>query len=346
MDNPPLYAKLAFLSDARTYGDPASPPVMFETHMSCVILAGDKAFKLKKPVSFPYLDYSTLDRRESACRAEAALNLRLAPAVYLGVAPLRLGAAGFSIGGTGTTVDWLVCMRRLDSRFLLDHAIRNGTVSRAQIDKVAASLAGFYRRAKRVILSPDDYRRKWQRNLTENRTVLLHSGFAIPRAAVWRIDRVQRRMLSQASGIFAARVHNHRIVDGHGDLRPEHIWLNDRPQIIDCIEFNRTFRCIDPLDEIAFLSVECEQLGASWIAARILHQVSLALHDRIPEPLYRFYRSYRAALRARLAIAHLLEPNPRSPERWPAAARAYLAIAEREARWLELWLAGMKRPVT
>ncbi len=348
MEEPSLSGKVAFLSDPQTYGALVSAPVVFETHMSWVFLAGDKAFKLKKPVQFPYLDYSTLARRESACRAEARLNHRLAPSVYLGVVPLRLGSSGYSIGGHGKTVDWLVCMRRLDTRLLLENAIREHSVDRRQIDEVALALAKFYRRTDRLILSPDQHKRNWYRNITENRDVLLRSGLGLPRATIWRVDRIQRRVLSDCHSLFTARVSGRHIIDGHGDLRPEHIWLGDPPQIIDCIEFNRGFRSIDPFDEIAFLSVECERLGAYWIGTQIIESVARKLHDAVPEPLYRFYRCYRATLRARLTIAHLLEPNPRAPEKWPVVARAYLAIAVREALWLEQWLTKHKaaRPVS
>ena len=339
MGEPSLAGKVAFLSDPQTYGAPVSaPPLVFETHMSWVFLAGDRAYKLKKPVHFPYLDYSTPARRESACRAEARLNCRLAPLVYLGVVPLRLGAAGYSIGGRGEIVDWLVCMRRLESRFLLDQAIRDNRVDPGQIERVTLALAVFYRKTDRIILLPEQHRRGWERHIAENREVLLRSSLGLSRAAVRRIDRIQRRILSDCSGLFAARVHGHRILDAHGDLRPEHIWLSDPPQIIDCIEFNPRFRSIDPFDEIAFLAIECERLGAAWIGKQIAERLAYLLHDRIPEPLYRFYRCYRATLRARLTIAHLLEPDPRTPEKWRDVARAYVDIARREALWLEHWL--------
>ena len=133
------------------------------------------------------------------------------------------------------------------------------------------------------------------------------------------------------SSAFAKR----SIVDGHGDLRPEHIWLGDPVRIIDCLEFNPHLRTVDPFDEIAFLSVECDRLGAGWASKYITRRIMRGLRDGLSEELFLFYRCHRAMLRARLAIAHLLEPNPRTPDKWPRLARAYLKIAGADATRLE-----------
>jgi aminoglycoside phosphotransferase family enzyme len=124
-------------------------------------------------------------------------------------------------------------------------------------------------------------------------------------------------------------------VDGHGDLRPEHIWLDHEVRIIDCLEFNPRLRAVDPLDEVAFLALECERLGAPWAGRYIRKGIERGLHEASPTGLFHFYRAYRATLRARLAIAHLLEPQPRTPEKWPRVARTYLDIAARDAAKIE-----------
>jgi aminoglycoside phosphotransferase family enzyme len=124
-------------------------------------------------------------------------------------------------------------------------------------------------------------------------------------------------------------------VDGHGDLRPEHIWLGDPVKIIDCLEFNRSLRAVDPFDEIAFLCIECERLGGAWAGEYIKRHARLTLSDGLPEELFTFYRCHRATLRARLTIAHLLEPNPRTVDKWPRLARTYLRLAANDARRLD-----------
>ena len=109
-------------------------------------------------------------------------------------------------------------------------------------------------------------------------------------------------------------------------------------RIIDCLEFNTRLRTVDPFDEIAFLTLECERLGAAWAGQYIRRGVELGLHEDLPAELFLFYRSYRATLRARLAIAHLFEPKPRTPEKWPRLALTYLNIAARDAARLEVRL--------
>jgi len=330
---PTLEQKVEFLSRSSAYAQPVTGVLRRETHMSCVFLAGDRVYKLKKPVRFPYLDFSNLGRREGACRAELRLNRRLAPDVYLDVMPLTATPSGLAIGGDGPIMDWLVVMRRLDEAQTLEHAILEHRVEPWQLDRLIAALIQFYRRAERVFLSPAVHLRDWHQSLSDNLRVLLDPGLGLPSGLVRRVATVQRRFLSRQRKALAARLCS--IVDGHGDLRPEHIWLGDPVRIIDCLEFNPRLRAVDPFDEIAFLSLECDRLGAAWTGKYIRRGVSRGLPDGVSDELFLFYRCNRAMLRARLAIAHLMEPKPRTPEKWPHLARTYLAIAAADAIRLE-----------
>jgi aminoglycoside phosphotransferase family enzyme len=178
----------------------------------------------------------------------------------------------------------------------------------------------------------------WSKNLSVNRRVLLEERLGLPSGLIRKVDRIQRQFVAEHGDLLATRVRLGRIVDGHGDLRPEHVWLDHDVRVIDCLEFNTRLRTVDPLDEVAFLTLECERLGAAWAGQYIKRGVERGLHEDMPEELFLFYRSYRATLRARLAIAHLLEPNPRTPEKWPRLARTYLDIAARDAAQLEALL--------
>jgi aminoglycoside phosphotransferase family enzyme len=326
-----LAEKVALLSRAEAYQHPVAEVALRETHMSWVFLAGDRVYKLKKPVRFPYLDFSTLERREAACRAEVSLNRRLAPDVYIRVAPLTLSAGALSIDGPGVVADWLVVMRRLDERWDLDRVLREERLERLQLDRVAARLVRFYRRARPVYISSGAHLAEWVRSLAANRHVLSNPRFGLSQALIVRIDRVQRRFLAERRAMLAARVERRRIVDGHGDLRPEHVWLDHEVRIIDCLEFNARLRAVDPFDEVAFLDLECERLGSAWAGRRLSTRIARGLDEHLAPELYHFYRSYRATLRARLAIAHLHEARPRTPEKWPRLARTYLEIAARDA---------------
>jgi aminoglycoside phosphotransferase family enzyme len=240
-----------------------------------------------------------------------------------------------SIGGDGMTVDWLVVMRRLDESQTLENTILEQRVEPRQLNRLAASLVRFYRQATPVFLPAAVLLRDWQQNRIFNRRVLLDPRCGLPCGLVTQIDNVQRRFLSSHSKLLAKRLQNRRIVDGHGDMRPEHIWLDDPVKVIDCLEFNPRLRAVDPFDEIAFLSIECERFGAGWVGEYIRRRVARGLRDDLPQSLFLFYRCQRATLRARLAIAHMLEPSPRTPEKWPGLARAYLQVAAADARRIE-----------
>jgi uncharacterized protein len=338
-----LVDKVRFLSSPAAYAGVSGPVATRETHMSWVFMAGDCVYKLKKPVRFAYLDFSTLERRAAACHAEYLLNRRLAPDVYLGVVPLTLSASGLAISGDGAVVEWLVVMRRLEENETLEAALRGGWLKPWQVDRLVATLGAFYKHAPRVQIEPEHYVIAWQNALTANCRVLFNARFGLPQGHVARIAQVQRRFLRERSIQLRGRIYTRRYVDAHGDLRPEHIWLREPMTIIDCLEFDPKLRANDPLDEIAFLHLECERLGGLWAAERIRRRLAHALGDNAASGLFLFYRSHRAMLRARLSIAHLFDANPRTPEKWPHLARDYLGLAADDAMRLKRLLDRAQR---
>lgn len=337
---PSLEQKVAYLGAACALPGGKSAVRRLETHMSWVFLTDDRVYKLKKPVRFAYLDFSTIEAREAMCRAEAYLNRRLARDVYLGVMPLLLSPQGLSLDKPGRIVDWLVVMRRLGDDGLLDHLISERRAMSSHFDAVARTLARFYKHAQRQSVSPAQCLARWRRNIAANRDVLFSPRFALPVHTLRRVDLVQRLYLSERGNDIMRRALDGRIVEGHGDLRPEHIWIGHEVKIIDCLEFNADLRHVDPLEELAYLHVECRRLGAAWGGERVRRAVCAALRDPAPEELYVFYRCYHATLRARLAIAHLLEPDMRLPEKWPKLARVYLQFAAEDARRLAALISG------
>src|SRR5215471_12836635 len=171
-DGVSLDEKVAFLSRTTSYASPVCRVTCHETHMSWIFFAGEQVYKLKKPLRFPYLDFSTLARREAACRAELTLNRRLAPNVYKAVMPVLRTSRGLAIGGPGDIVDWLVVMRRLDQRETLEYALETGRLATWQLDRLVSTLADFYRHASAIFVSRDNHLRNWRRSLAYNRTVL------------------------------------------------------------------------------------------------------------------------------------------------------------------------------
>lgn len=334
-----LSDKVKFLARPSAHGSQVREVVCRETHMSWVFLTDDKVLKLKKPVRFPYLDFSTVEKRHAACLAELSLNRRLAPDVYDEVVPITRSPAGLAIGGCGEVVDWLVVMRRLDESRSLEYALRTRTLEVRELGPLIATLGQFYRRAARVGVSPAVLVSRWYRNLAENRHILLRQGCPLPVPVVRFVDRAQTEFLARRGNLLAGRARHGQIVDGHGDLRPEHIWLGPPVRIIDCLEFNRQLRAVDPLDELAYLCLECDRLGGKRHAAYIKARSMQVLQNDVSDELFTFYRCYRATLRARLAVAHLLEPAPRTPAKWPRQGMEYLDLARSDAQRLQRYLA-------
>ncbi len=330
-----LARKVSFLRRPESYAPPADNVVTRETHMSWIFMAGERVYKLKKPVRFPYLDFSTLQRRENACRAEYVLNRRLAPDIYLDVVPLTAETRGYAIGGHGRVADWLVVMRRLKENETLEAGLHGRSVTPAQVDGLGARLETFYSRAPRVLVAPESYLASLRHALAADRNGLLNRRYDLPIGRIEGITKVQLDFLDRHSTTLVRRVHQRHILDGHGDLRPEHIWLSPPFPIIDCLEFDARLRASDGLDEIAFLHLECERLGGRWVGDALRQRLARVLQDEPGDGLFLFYRISRAMLRARLAIAHLADPHPRTPEKWPRRARTYLALAAADARKLQ-----------
>ncbi|MBN9461882.1 MAG: hypothetical protein J0H00_11735 [Burkholderiales bacterium] len=329
--DPDTEARLGFLMSHAAHGADPADAQLVETHMSWVIVAGEHVLKMKKPVRYPFLDFSTPQLRERYCREELHLNRRLAPRVYLGLLALQWHEGRFALvpedrlPAPGVTVDWLVLMRRLPAERMLDRVIAAGTLRPEDIDEVVALLSAFYRDAVRTGLAPDAYVARFRREQAVNRELLRQPRFSAVQAAR-TLERLDAAIEAQAA-VLRGRVADGRVVDGHGDLRPEHVCLNHPPVVIDCLEFSTELRQVDPFDELAFLGLECAVAGAPWVAQRLVDGAAAALADRPPEALLHFYTANRAVLRARLTVAHLLDAQPRTPQRWLPLGRRYLEQA-------------------
>ena len=328
-----LEDKVAFLKRPESYSDSPGAVEAVETHIAWVFLTDRYAYKLKKPVRYPYLDFRTLAARRRDAEEEVRLNRRLAPGVYLGVVALTAGrAGGLALEGAETPVEWLVKMRRLPRETMLDFAIASRTLDAGALDGVAERLAAFYGAAKPVVFPPGAYRRRFEREIEANARATAEPRYGLPAAVITATAAAQRRFLLRRGDLLEARSAAGRIVEGHGDLRPEHVSLGPPPAIIDCVEFNRDFRLLDPADELAYLGMECERLGAETLGPRLLTRYGMLTGDQPPAALVDFYKSFRALLRAKLAAWHLDDRAVPYPSQWFNRAKAYLALAERYAR--------------
>jgi uncharacterized protein len=330
--------KVAWLATPSHYpGHPQTVEVI-ETHFAWVFLAGTRAYKLKKPLQQASMDYRTLTRRERACREELRLNRRLAADVYLRVLPLLRDRGGAltlrRVGGGSRVSDWLVQMRRLPASRMLDQLIGAGGPRPAEIERLAARLAAFFKHAERRPQTDTAYRSRLRREIHRNAHELGARDLRLRRRLVDGVIRVQLDFLARHPGAFAGR--GARLIDGHGDLRPEHVSLGGSSRgvrVIDCLEFDRGLRRLDPAEEIAFLALECARLGASEAAAGMIRRYLGASGDAAPPALLHFYASRRAALRAQLASWHLRDAAFAGQWReWRARAHSYLEDARRHAQ--------------
>lgn len=326
-----LAAKVAFLSTPAGYAPGVAEATgidTVETHLSWVFLTARHAYKLKKPVKVRRIDYRTRSARRAACHAEVRLNRRLADWVYLGVVPLTMAGDGrYALGGFGQTVDWLVKMVRLDASRLLDAMIAAGTVETAALNATLDHLLRFYARAPAALSDRSDYCDRLAVRITEHTDAL---AALLPSAhiAAEQAPALRQRLeaaLTRLRSALAARAP--RVVDGHGDLRPQHLWLGQPPAAIDCLEFDRDRRLLDPFDELAFLALECERLGAPEIGRHALARYAEALADPAPAELCAFYQALSASFRAVATLSHLADAAEGETAPWVARGRAYLDLA-------------------
>ncbi len=335
VEDPGLPEKVAVLKRPDSYPGQVGRVETLETHMSWVFLTDRHAYKLKKPIRLAFLDFSTVRARERDCYEEIRLNRRLAPRTYLGVVPLTMSADGqLGLGGKGTIVDWLVKMRRLPSDMMLDRVILAGKADAEVISKVATLLSRFYTNQTPAALSPSGYLGRFEREIDEHRRELTLPDYEMPEEAVSTVIRAQREFLRTNAGLLRQRVLGKRIVEGHGDLRPEHVFVGNPPQVIDCLEFNKAFRIVDSLDELAFLSMECAFLGAPAVGEGLWRAYVEKTGDAAAEALRYFYQSHRACIRAKLSLWHLKDEDVRDPAKWRSRAKAYLDLAGLAARHL------------
>jgi aminoglycoside phosphotransferase family enzyme len=327
-----LASKVRALQSPSAYPDaPAGPIFSIETHFAWVFLAGDHAYKLKKPRGNPAVDLSSLEARRLSCEEELHLNRPLARGVYLEVMPLVAGVDGaLWVGGEGKIVDWLVRMRRLPRTLMLDRLIESKAAPPSALSAVGLWLAEFYQHQPRAAFEPDEYVERIAELIRCDRQALFapelklddhQVGSAV--AAMWfAVARIEPELLARAD----------RIVEAHGDLKPEHICLTDPPCVIDALEFSKDLRTLDPAEELSFLWVECERLGGVQAAAYVLEGYCRASRDPVSERLLNFYRARRAMVRAKIVAWHLLDPVVMNAAPWRDRAHWYLATAERYAR--------------
>ncbi|WP_051190312.1 bifunctional aminoglycoside phosphotransferase/ATP-binding protein [Mycobacterium sp. UM_WGJ] len=306
-----------------THGDVGAPEAApyvaaHETHSGVVILAGDRAYKAKKPVQTDFLDFRTVEQREEACAREVRLNSRIAPDSYFGVAHLSGPSAG--------APEPIVVMRRYQDDQRLASMVSNGAPVEGVLDSIARTLADFHDRAERgprISLQgkPEAIHQRWFDNFP---TLRRHADTVVPGETVRLVEDLAGAYLAGRADLFAQRIDAGCIVDGHADLLADDIfWAENRPVLLDCLEFSDDLRFVDRIDDAAFLAMDLEFLGRKDLGDHFLNRYATYTGDAAPSSLRDFYIAYRALVRAKVDCVQLSQGKSGAD----AAAARHLDIA-------------------
>jgi aminoglycoside phosphotransferase family enzyme/predicted kinase len=304
-----------------------------ETHTAAVYFAGDRAYKLKKPVRTGFLDFTTANARAVACCRETELNRRFAPDVYLGVGEFR--------AQPGDPAEPLVVMRRMPAGRRLASLVRAGQPVAEPLRQVARQLAVQHAAAQRGSEitcqgSRDALLGRWRDNLAEIRQLAKGADGELE---VTEIERLAERFLAGREPLLTDRMQAGRIVDGHGDLLAEDIFcLDDGPRILDCLEFDDRLRWLDGLDDASFLAMDLDRLGRPDLAEQFIDWYAEFTADPAPASLRHHYVAYRALVRAKVCCIRAAQEQPHGMS--SAGQLADLALRHLRAGAVSLILVG------
>lgn len=285
------------------YDHPADSIRIVETHISWVLLAGEFAYKIKKPVDFGFLDFSTPDRRRFCCEEELRLNRRYAPELYLAVVPVTGNTANPHLGGSGTAIEYAVKMRRFDQAQLFDHLARARQLLPECVDRLAETIAAFHATIDRATPRDGHGLPEHQQDAAEfNFTTI--GPLLDDTDDIAHLNKLRTWTLAEYSRlepVLRQRKHEGFVRECHGDLHLGNIVLIDgHPTLFDGIEFNEELRWIDVSSELAFLAMDLEVNGAGLLASRLLNRYLEITGDYAGLAPFDYYRLYRAMVRAKI----------------------------------------------
>jgi uncharacterized protein len=314
--------------------DPAERISIVHTHISFVIIADNFVYKVKKPVNFGFLDFSTLEKRKYFCQREIDLNRRLSPDLYLEVLPVYFNGTGYRIGGdedTGELIDYAVKMKRIPDDMLMKNLFSKGLLTNQHLLKISDKLAVFHMNANHSneiagYGAPDVFKINTDENFLQTEK---YQDITISKTDFNEIKNWTDNFLKVNENIFNDRVSNKMIRDCHGDLHMEHICLTDSIPIFDCIEFNERFRYTDILADIAFLLMDLEYRGGKQFADILWEDYSRITDSSHMTQLLNFYKVYRAYVRGKVISFQLDDKNidPTKKEESVSIANKYFQLA-------------------
>lgn len=317
---------------------PESPEAvhLVETHISLVFLTGSHVYKVKKPVNFGFLDFTTLEKRHYCCEQEVKLNRRLAPNLYLGVVPITEENNKIFIEGKGRTVEYAVKMKQIPEDFLLNRLLEKKEVTPEMIEAVSKTLVRFYLTAEtseriKNFARPERVKQDTDENFEQTEKYINET---LSRAVYQTIKEKTDRFYRTQEKVFHQRIQEDRIRDCHGDLRLEHIFWGEEVSIFDCIEFNERFRYTDVAADIAFLAMDLDYHGREDLSEQLIRSYIRQSRDQGIMEILNFYKCYRAYVRGKVESFRLDDPGISEREKKNAHHRAerYFDLAYRYAQ--------------
>ena len=330
------------LQDSGCYPHPVSTIKLIETHISWLLLTGDYAYKIKKPLDLGFLDFRELDARKHYCEEELRLNRRLAEPVYEAVVPITGTPEAPVINGDGTPVEYAVRMRQFDPEQTLDRLSDRNELTAEHLDELARRVAAFHEEVPALapdspLGDPDELRSAMMDNIT---TALDYLADGADRRQAQSLLEWTRDTFEQQRERIQRRLTEGRVRECHGDLHLGNIALFEgRITVFDCIEFNPGFRWIDTANDLAFLLMDLESRGHPAWSARILNEYLEQSGDFDALPLLRLFRAYRAMVRAKIALLSPAETDE-AREQNLARYRRYAELAEHYSLIPQPWMAA------
>lgn len=306
---------------------------LIETHISWILLGSDEVYKIKKPLKFSFLDFSTLEKRKNLCEEEVRLNKRLSPEVYIEVVPIVSTNDGMAIEQSGDIVEYAVKMKRLPQEKRMDILLINNNLEKEKIVEIATIIADFHSKVE-TINDPGYGSSMTVKNQIDD---LGNFREVIEKSCEFgkKVDLILERsgkFINENADIFDKRQKHGRIKDCHGDLHSANIFvLEDRTVIFDCIEFSKDFRYIDVASEIAFMAMDLDAFGRYELSEIFVDEYISKTKDTELRTLLNLYKCYRANVRAKIAaIEYSQHPNNEAKKR----IEKYVDLAERYAKVL------------
>lgn len=328
---------LESLKRKEAYDEPVKEIRLIQTHISWVFLTGDYAYKIKKPVDFGFLDFTTLEKRKKFCKREVEINRMFSPEMYLGVVPVnKFGDHSIKINGPGETIDYAVKMKQLPQELLMNRLLDKNQVETKDIEKIVEILIDFYSKTQTFrdphsIGSMETVRFNWNENFKQTRTFM---GKTIQKKTYENIKNSVEKFMHEKKGLFEKRLREGFVKWCHGDLHSGNIFIVDQKvYIFDAIEFNERFAISDVASDIAFLSMDLEFRKRKYLSEYLIRKYVEDTGDIDMEKLLDFYRCYRAYVRGKVMSFQLNDPNLLDFEKKDAAGRAkiYFQLASEYA---------------